>query len=223
MQVREERKSEEGVPMKDRLRALWAELLLDIAQESLLTKGYRNTSMDEIAARAGVAKGTLYQHFPSKDDLIFAVLERHLGFSEQLIEQASEAVGGSRAKLEYILDAVYLQREGLDPRLFQLLQQDQDLRAILFEKRKQLGERTGQIVRHLHALLEEGKAEAAFDPTISTELMLMLVMNLISFSRRPPLPSPGLEPRSPEALLAQAKRVLFGGIAAHLKDGQREK
>lgn len=203
------------LPIKKQLRALRAELLLDVAQENLLEKGYRNTSMDEIATRAGVAKGTLYQHFPSKDDLIFAVLERHLGLSERLIEQAGSAVGGARAKLEAILDAVYLQREGLDPRLFQLLQQDQELRAILFEKRKQLGQRTGQIVRYLHALLEEGKAEAAFDPMISTEMMLMLIMNLISFSRRPPVPSPGPARRSPEELLAQAKRALFDGIVPH--------
>lgn len=208
--------------MKDKLRAFRAELLLDIAQESLLAKGYRNTSVDEIAARAGIAKGTLYQHFPSKDDLVFAVLERHLGLSERLIEQASEAAGGPRAKLEAILDAVYLQHEGLNPRLFQLLQQDQELRFILFEKRKPLGSRLGQLTRHLHALLEEGKAQGVFDPTISTELMVPIVMHLIAFSRRPPIPVPGRVQPSPEELLAQAKRVLFDGIAAHPKEGQRE-
>ncbi len=209
--------------MKDRLRAIRAELLLDVAQESLLEKGYRNTSVDEIAVRAGVANGTLYQHFPSKDELVFAVLERHLGLSERLIEQATEAAEGPRAKLEHILDAVYLQREGLNPRLFQLLQQDHELRSILFEKRKQLGSRLGQLTRHLHTILEEGKAQGAFDPAVSTELMLTIVMNLIFFSRRPPILAPGPAQRSPDDLLAQAKQVLFDGIAAHPKGVQREK
>jgi AcrR family transcriptional regulator len=37
-------------------------------------EGIRSTSMDAIAAKAGVTKRTLYYHFPSKDDLIAAYL-----------------------------------------------------------------------------------------------------------------------------------------------------
>jgi len=48
------------------------ERVLRAATSSFLTRGYRS-SVDEIARRAGVAKQTVYQHFPSKDELFKAV------------------------------------------------------------------------------------------------------------------------------------------------------
>lgn len=42
--------------------------LIQAAREAFMEEGYR-ASVDGIAARAGVAKQTLYNHFPSKDDL----------------------------------------------------------------------------------------------------------------------------------------------------------
>jgi AcrR family transcriptional regulator len=39
-------------------------------------KGYANTAMEEIAERAGVAVGTLYNYFPSKDELLLTILRR---------------------------------------------------------------------------------------------------------------------------------------------------
>jgi AcrR family transcriptional regulator len=40
------------------------------------TRGVRDVGIDEVIDRAGVAKATLYRHFPSKDDLVLAFLER---------------------------------------------------------------------------------------------------------------------------------------------------
>ncbi len=42
--------------------------LIQAAREAFMAEGYR-ASVDSIAARAGVAKQTLYNHFPSKDEL----------------------------------------------------------------------------------------------------------------------------------------------------------
>jgi len=39
-------------------------------------KGYAKTSMEEVAARAGLAVGTLYNYFHSKDDLLLAIMRR---------------------------------------------------------------------------------------------------------------------------------------------------
>ncbi|TDC67079.1 TetR/AcrR family transcriptional regulator [Micromonospora sp. KC207] len=47
--------------------------ILDAAKELLLRWGYRRTTMDEIARRAGVGKGTVYLHWRSREQLFFAV------------------------------------------------------------------------------------------------------------------------------------------------------
>lgn len=48
------------------------------AAESLFTtQGYAATTVDDIVARAGIAKPMLYRHFESKQDLVMTLLERH--------------------------------------------------------------------------------------------------------------------------------------------------
>lgn len=49
--------------------------LLDIARQHFLAAGYRETSLDNIAREAGIAKKTLYHHFGSKAGLFSAILE----------------------------------------------------------------------------------------------------------------------------------------------------
>jgi AcrR family transcriptional regulator len=48
--------------------------ILDAAYGLFWRQGFLRVSMDDIAARAGITKRALYQHFPSKDDLITAAL-----------------------------------------------------------------------------------------------------------------------------------------------------
>jgi AcrR family transcriptional regulator len=52
------------------------ERILDTAYELFSRRGIRDVGVDEVIARAGVAKATLYRHFASKDDLVIAFLER---------------------------------------------------------------------------------------------------------------------------------------------------
>ncbi|MFQ5509492.1 MAG: TetR/AcrR family transcriptional regulator [Leptospirillia bacterium] len=52
------------------------ELIIDIAGRLFYEHGYHATGIAEILKEANVAKGTLYQHFDSKEDLLEAVLRR---------------------------------------------------------------------------------------------------------------------------------------------------
>ncbi len=52
------------------------ERILTAAYELFCQRGIRDVSVDEVIAASDVAKATLYRHFPSKDDLVLAFLER---------------------------------------------------------------------------------------------------------------------------------------------------
>lgn len=52
------------------------ERILSTAYELFSRRGVRDVGVDEVVDRAGVAKATLYRHFPSKDALVTAFLER---------------------------------------------------------------------------------------------------------------------------------------------------
>jgi AcrR family transcriptional regulator len=49
--------------------------IIDSAYELFSRRGIRDVGVDELIAHAGVAKATLYKHFPSKNDLVLAFLE----------------------------------------------------------------------------------------------------------------------------------------------------
>ena len=52
------------------------ERILNTAYELFLERGVRAVGINEIISTANVAKATFYAHFPSKDDLVLAFLER---------------------------------------------------------------------------------------------------------------------------------------------------
>ena len=52
------------------------EAIIQAAIAEFRTNGFEVTSMDKIAATAGVSKRTVYNHFPSKDELFAAILRQ---------------------------------------------------------------------------------------------------------------------------------------------------
>jgi AcrR family transcriptional regulator len=71
-------------------------LITDAAYESFWRSGYTRTSIDTIAARAGVTKRTLYAHFRSKDDLLSTVLQHYSMLAQQRLQRISERMPADR-------------------------------------------------------------------------------------------------------------------------------
>lgn len=60
--------------------------ILDVAERLFCTKGFDNTSTNDILTEIGIARGTLYYHFKSKEDILDAMIER---LTNQMVEKAS--------------------------------------------------------------------------------------------------------------------------------------
>jgi AcrR family transcriptional regulator len=72
------------------------ERILSAAYELFGRRGIRAVGTDEVIARAGVAKATLYRHFATKNDLVLAVLERREQlWTHGLIEAQSGLLGNT--------------------------------------------------------------------------------------------------------------------------------
>jgi AcrR family transcriptional regulator len=74
-----------GVDRQDR-----ADRILDTARDLLLSWGYRRVTIDELARRAGVGKGTIYLHWRSREEVFHAVSAR------EAAEMADAIVDGVR-------------------------------------------------------------------------------------------------------------------------------
>ena len=74
----------EGTDKRDRI--------LDAAQRLFVRYGVKRTALDDVVREAGIAKGTLYLYFDSKDALFAAVAER---LCAEVLRNAEEAIASS--------------------------------------------------------------------------------------------------------------------------------
>jgi AcrR family transcriptional regulator len=73
--------------------------LLDAALDLFVERGYAATRLDDVAARAGVSKGTLYLYFANKEELFKAVIRENMVPALGEVEQAFDRYEGSTAEL----------------------------------------------------------------------------------------------------------------------------
>ena len=76
-------------PPRQRRKEARPQELLDAALELFVEKGFAATRSEEVAARAGASKGTLYLYYPSKEELLKAVirenLSREIAYGQDLV------------------------------------------------------------------------------------------------------------------------------------------
>jgi AcrR family transcriptional regulator len=83
------------------------ERVLDAAADLLVRLGYRRVTIEEVARRAGIGKGTVYLHFPTKEALFLAVLLRtHHGVQARIVARMeadpAEVLPGRLARSVYL-------------------------------------------------------------------------------------------------------------------------
>lgn len=162
--------------LRERRKALLREEILEATHQLMSERGYAAMSMDELAARVGVSKPTLYNQFPTKEDLVAAM-------AIQLIERVAtqlEAVSGAtplarllgflqslvRLQLEQHTSAMQLQM----PEILAILERHPQSRALLL---------------HIDALLietiDEAQAAGEIDPTLDCASVLR-IFNALSIT-----------------------------------------
>ena len=89
--------------------------ILEAAKKLFLSKGYDETSIDDIVLAADLAKGTFYYHFESKEELLVALQEAILSKAVDSV-RGKLAKGGSPLKLliEFIAEAAHWTEENPD-------------------------------------------------------------------------------------------------------------
>ena len=84
------------------------ERILEVAKEAFTRSG-ANASLDDIAKQAGVGPGTLYRHFPTREELLQAVYRSELeklAAAEQKFAQTMPPIEALRAWLLFFVDAI---------------------------------------------------------------------------------------------------------------------
>ncbi len=199
--------------LKEKQRQEREQLIIQAAEEVFEEKGYYEASMDEIAARVGVAKGTIYTHFPGKEELVVAIFKRNLQTFLDGIDVVIEAEPTPRAKLEALLQFIYTGLYSRQTRLLTSMYNGIDMKRMIVEKGGCMSDLWERVVSRVTTLLEEGKAAGELNPSIPTKVMLFSFFSLFS-------------PRSYEGhilgdefsrndLIQYLRRIYFDGVANH--------
>ena len=88
--------------------------ILTLARPILVREGYQSLSMDRLAAEMEYAKGTLYNHFPNKEEIVAALAIESLELRRKIFERASLVSDRSREKMTAIGCACDLYTEQFD-------------------------------------------------------------------------------------------------------------
>ena len=157
--------------------------ILDAAERLIGVLGYTKTTMDDVAREAGVGKRTIYVHFPSKEEVILAtidrIVDRLLARLRDLAGEPVPAAARIRAMLvERVLfrfDSVRGYSHGLDE-LFASLRP-----AYLARRDRYFAAEADVFAGVIRAGAESGELDAP-DPTASAEAILLATNSLLPYA-----------------------------------------
>ena len=146
--------------------------ILDVAEELFVTKGYDKTSTNDILDRIGIARGTLYYHFKSKEDILNAIIER---INSSLIARAQTIASDTSVP---VIDRFVMTIAGLkvDSEIgHEIIDQVHKPQNALMHQKMQKNLIEG-IVPVIVRLVDEGNTQGIFNMKYPAETIEMLII-----------------------------------------------
>jgi AcrR family transcriptional regulator len=196
-----------GIPLTEEEQQRRRNEIFDASVHLILEKGFKATSMREIAEAAGVGKSTLYDYFKSKDEILISYFENAI---QELTDRAQEIINQDldvTEKLRKIMEMhlAYL----IDNKNF-YLKLTAEIQSLSLGSQKQI-----QIKRYAYqdmfgALIEEGSKSGVFRPVNSlfASRSIVMMLSLAIFTSRPDTLG------TPEEMMEEAISIFFEGIQA---------
>ncbi|HVA24391.1 MAG TPA: TetR/AcrR family transcriptional regulator [Chloroflexota bacterium] len=193
---------------KERVKHEREQEILQAARDVFSERGFEKASIDEIAERVGIGKGTVYLHFPSKEELLLALMRQVcLGMVEVcrvvVADQATTA-GKLHSIIRTLVDHRYA-----NERWVRIVSTEA---PAFFGHKERLGA-SSELRALIAQVLEEGQAEGAFDGRIKPSMAAQALLFLIFVTPS----ADGGETMPKEAFVATAGQLYFHGITKEAK------
>ncbi len=149
--------------------------IIKIAANLFSQKSFHDVTMDEIAEKVGVAKGTIYVYFSSKDNLLFEILEHTFGSIEALLEKEVNTASLAPEKLKKVLAIIIkFYRGNID--VLKILSRDE---THLIQEHHDLTEKWRlRRIELYEKIIEKGIKEGSFK-TRNTELAALILYGAV--------------------------------------------
>ena len=181
--------------------------ILEAAEAVFGDNGYHDAIVDEIGRRTSLSKGGLYFHFPSKEGLFFAVLDR---LADRLVQRAEEAASGNGPALEQAelaLRAVLaaLSRKRRLARL--MVVQGYSMGNQFERKRAEIFDRFASVIEARLRMAFENGETLRIDPALTARIWLGAVNELVIHWLHEGGPSPAQRSDEIAAVLMSGVRL----------------
>lgn len=144
--------------------------LIKIAYRMFTEKGYENTSIDEIIAEAGIAKGTYYYYFESKEATLEAVIDMMI---EEEVGRAKEVLAASMTVPRKLVSVIYALRPAQNE---QVIAKALDANENIVMHQKANRRIVEEAVPLLAEVVREGISQGIFNCTNTEERVKMLII-----------------------------------------------
>jgi AcrR family transcriptional regulator len=160
---------------KSRRGARTRQALIDSAREIFERDGYLDVRITDISEHAGVAAGSFYTYFDSKEEMFAAVIAE---LQEDMLHPdigELDPSAGVAAAIE-ANNRAYLEAYRRNAKLMSLFEQvshvDDDLRAMRRDRSREFAKRNAKTIRRLQ---KEGKADHSVDPDLAARALSSMV------------------------------------------------
>jgi AcrR family transcriptional regulator len=159
------------------------DLILDAVEELLTRYGYKKMTMEDVARQVGIGKGTIYLHFPGKEEMILSHIDR---IAERVVAGLREIAGSPeshdgriremlRVRVLIRFDSVSRYSQGLSDLL-------SSVRTALLARREGHFAAEAKI---FESVLEDGVRSGAFEcpgPAAASRVLIQSTNSLLPFS-----------------------------------------
>ncbi|OPY30575.1 MAG: transcriptional regulator BetI [Methanocella sp. PtaU1.Bin125] len=145
--------------------------LIEAAEVLFREQGYKQTSVNDIVKKVGVAQGTFYYYFKSKDDILNAVIEHYIDVYRRSLERllSDESMSACR-KIEIIANTA-LAMHKYDQNLFEFIHTEENL----VTHQRYILKSFDIVIPLITRIVEQGKEAGIFDVAYPRESVEMLV------------------------------------------------
>jgi|WetSurMetagenome_2_1015567.scaffolds.fasta_scaffold09303_3 AcrR family transcriptional regulator len=133
--------------------------ILDAAESLFYERGYNQTMVSDIVKKIGVVQGTFYYYFKSKEEMLEALISRHLSKLNSEIEKIMSDDISLQMKLEALPDVIFNTIQTGQGLVFEYLRQDQYLHLV----EKVMRQAKKLIAPCLFRIIEEGNLKRIFN------------------------------------------------------------
>jgi AcrR family transcriptional regulator len=151
--------------------------ILEAATELFYEKGYHGTTMREVASAVGIKAGSLYNHYPGKEDLLFRIAH---GTMEELLVGGREATAAARSPSERLRALVGWHVVYHAEKRFQARVADEQLHALGPERRELVVRIRDDYTALFKEILDAGREQEGWSVP-STSLITLAIGGMCTF------------------------------------------